>query len=102
MIVSICSQLFITVALSYYLVIHLDFGILGIYIAMIADEYVRGIIALIRWRGRKYLYRVEESERDKSLKQQQHRFSYLFIVNLAHSSFTNDFMQQTTLTRYIS
>jgi putative MATE family efflux protein len=65
MIVSICSQLFITVGLSYYLVIHLDFGILGIYIAMIADEYVRGIIALIRWRGRKYLYRVERAERRK-------------------------------------
>jgi putative MATE family efflux protein len=65
MIVSVCSQLFITVALSYWLGIYLGWGLLGIYVAMITDEYVRGFLALYRWRGRKYLYRVERAERRK-------------------------------------
>ena len=70
MVVSVFSQLFITVVLSYWLGVHLGWGLLGIYVAMISDEYVRGFIALYRWRGRKYLYRVERAER-KNLEAQQ-------------------------------
>ena len=63
MVVSVCSQLLITVVLSYWLGVHLGWGLLGIYVAMITDEYVRGFLAFFRWRGRKYLYKMEREER---------------------------------------
>jgi putative MATE family efflux protein len=42
----------ICVPLAYYLGIHLGFGLLGIWIAFIVDEWFRGIIMYFRWRSR--------------------------------------------------
>ncbi|WP_144266418.1 MATE family efflux transporter [Paenibacillus curdlanolyticus] len=40
----------LSVGLSYMLAVPVGFGLLGIYAGMIADEYVRGISSLFRWR----------------------------------------------------
>jgi putative MATE family efflux protein len=60
---SLFSMWVIATGLSYMLGIHLGWGLVGIYVAMIIDEYVRGLLALRRWRGRKYLRRLEEEQR---------------------------------------
>ncbi|NMO96374.1 MATE family efflux transporter [Paenibacillus lemnae] len=52
---SLVSMWVIATGLSYVLGIHMGWGLVGIYCCMIADEYVRGICALIRWRGQKAL-----------------------------------------------
>ncbi|RIX50278.1 MATE family efflux transporter [Paenibacillus nanensis] len=53
--ISLGSLSIIASGVSYWLGIGLGWGLTGIYIAMILDEYVRGTLALIRWRGRKKL-----------------------------------------------
>lgn len=53
--ISIGSLSIIATGFSYWLGIGLGWGLTGIYVAMILDEYVRGALALIRWRGRKKL-----------------------------------------------
>ena len=40
--------------LTYVLGIHLGYGLIGIWIAFIVDEWTRGIILLARWRSRKW------------------------------------------------
>lgn len=42
----------IAVPLAYWLGIHLGIGLLGIWIAFTVDEWVRGMIMLLRWRSR--------------------------------------------------
>lgn len=42
----------ISVPLAYFLGITLEFGLSGIWIAFIVDEWLRGIIMYIRWRSR--------------------------------------------------
>jgi putative MATE family efflux protein len=42
----------ISVPLAYFLGIHLGFGLPGIWIAFIVDEWFRGIIMYFRWRSR--------------------------------------------------
>ncbi|WP_195576786.1 MATE family efflux transporter [Paenibacillus sp. 1001270B_150601_E10] len=58
---AIFSMWLIATALSYYLGIEWGWGLVGIYVCMIADEYVRGLLALWRWRQRKHLKRAEAS-----------------------------------------
>lgn len=55
MITSLLSMWVIATAASYLLSIHWGLGLLGIYICMITDEYIRGLCALLRWRGQRYL-----------------------------------------------
>lgn len=52
---SVISMSLIASVLSYVIGIQLGWGLIGIYACMIADEYIRGIWVLIRWRGQKYL-----------------------------------------------
>ncbi|WP_138754946.1 MATE family efflux transporter [Paenibacillus sinopodophylli] len=60
---SIFSMWLIATALSYFVGIHLGFGLIGIYACMILDEYVRGILAVLRWRGKKFLNKAESKEK---------------------------------------
>ncbi|WP_078548196.1 MATE family efflux transporter [Litchfieldia alkalitelluris] len=46
----ILSMWGIAVPVSYFLGIHLGFGLVGIWIAFILDEWIRGLIMLWRWR----------------------------------------------------
>ncbi|MFC4775896.1 MATE family efflux transporter [Paenibacillus sp. GCM10023252] len=60
---SLFSMWLVAAGLSYVAGIQLGWGLIGIYCCMIADEYIRGLLALWRWRGRKYLRRAELEER---------------------------------------
>ncbi|MBT2693517.1 MATE family efflux transporter [Bacillus sp. ISL-55] len=53
----------ISVPLSYFLGIHMGFGLSGIWIAFIIDEWFRGIIMYIRWRSRVWEKKVLVEER---------------------------------------
>lgn len=53
---------------SYVLGVTLGWGIVAIYSCMIADEYIRGVLSYVRWRGRKYL-RMKEDEMQKEQEQ---------------------------------
>jgi len=44
---------------SYALGVYAGWGLAGVYCCMIADEYVRGLVVLWRWRGRKYLRKAD-------------------------------------------
>lgn len=54
-VVGMLSLWAISVGCSYFLGIQLHWGLAGIYVAMIADEFIRGAILLPRWMSRKYL-----------------------------------------------
>ncbi|MBT2684271.1 MATE family efflux transporter [Bacillus sp. ISL-37] len=48
----ILSMWGVSVTLSYFLGIHLGMGLVGIWIAFIADEWLRGLLMLWRWKSR--------------------------------------------------
>ncbi|WP_404449230.1 MATE family efflux transporter [Sutcliffiella horikoshii] len=50
--IGILSMWGISVTVSYILGIHFGFGLVGVWIAMILDEWLRGIIMLYRWKSR--------------------------------------------------
>ncbi|WP_438347893.1 MATE family efflux transporter [Paenibacillus sp. FA6] len=50
---SIISMWIVSVGLAYLLGIVLEMGLFGVYIAMIADEYLRGVLVALRWKKRK-------------------------------------------------
>lgn len=54
MLVSIIVIWTFSVPMYYLLGIHLGYGLLGIWVAFIADEWLRGIIIYFRWRSRKW------------------------------------------------
>ncbi|WP_052737955.1 hypothetical protein [Bacillus sp. SA1-12] len=41
-----------SVPLTYFLGIYLGYGLIGIWIAFISDEWVRGLILFLRWKSR--------------------------------------------------
>ncbi|MFK7693975.1 MATE family efflux transporter [Paenibacillus sp. HJGM_3] len=41
----------VCVPLAYYLGVHLDYGLLGVWIAFTVDEWTRGLIMLARWKS---------------------------------------------------
>ncbi|CAG7635277.1 MATE family efflux transporter [Paenibacillus allorhizosphaerae] len=57
MINGLLSMWLIATGLSYLFGIRLEWGLIGIYIGMIIDEYTRGVIVLIRWIKRAQLTR---------------------------------------------
>lgn len=59
---SVFSMWLIATGLAYFVGILLGWGLIGIYACMILDEYIRGILSLIRWRGQKFLRRAERDE----------------------------------------
>lgn len=42
----------VSVPLAYFLGVHLGFGLIGVWIAFTVDEWLRGLIMLLRWRSR--------------------------------------------------
>jgi len=52
LIMAFISMWGISVPLAYFLGIHLDYGLPGIWIAFIVDEWFRGITMYFRWKGR--------------------------------------------------
>nr|WP_144028539.1 MATE family efflux transporter [Paenibacillus ferrarius] len=62
MIISLISMWGVAAGLSYYLGLHSGWGLAGIYVAMICDEYLRGLLVVIRWRQMKYLRRAEANK----------------------------------------
>lgn len=50
---SIISMWIVSVGLAYLFGIVLEMGLFGVYIAMIVDEYLRGVLVALRWRKRK-------------------------------------------------
>ncbi|WIV21517.1 MATE family efflux transporter [Paenibacillus polygoni] len=65
MYISLGSMWIIATGMSYVLGIHLGFGLIGIYSCMIVDEYLRGILSYVRWRGQKYLRKAEAAKQQK-------------------------------------
>lgn len=49
------SMWIVAVGLSYVLGIQSGWGLIGIYAAMIADEYLRGLLVTVRWSSKKVL-----------------------------------------------
>ncbi|MEW9702787.1 MATE family efflux transporter [Paenibacillus sp. SI8] len=62
MVISLISMWGVAAGLSYVLGIRMGWGLAGIYVAMICDEYLRGILVVIRWRRQKYLRRAERNQ----------------------------------------
>jgi putative MATE family efflux protein len=62
--ISVFSMWLVATALAYWVGIELAWGLIGIYGCMILDEYIRGTLALLRWRGKKFLRRAERNETD--------------------------------------
>jgi Na+-driven multidrug efflux pump len=60
MIVAILSMSIIATGCSYWFGTQAGWGLIGIYCCMIADELVRGVLVLQRWRGQKYLLKAEK------------------------------------------
>ncbi|MGL5295757.1 MAG: MATE family efflux transporter [Culicoidibacterales bacterium] len=56
MIVGILGMWLIAVPVAYFAGIYLGFGIVGIYIGMLADEWIRGITLLIIWQRKKWMH----------------------------------------------
>lgn len=48
----VCSMWGVSVPLAYLLGVHLEIGLLGIWIAFAVDEWLRGLIMLLRWKSR--------------------------------------------------
>jgi len=44
----------VSVPLSYLLGVHFGIGLLGVWIAFAIDEWLRGVLMLLRWRSRKW------------------------------------------------
>ncbi|WP_424768669.1 MATE family efflux transporter [Paenibacillus sp. sgz302251] len=59
---SVFSMWLIATGLAYWVGIELGWGLIGIYLCMILDEYIRGVLSLLRWRGRKMLRLAELNE----------------------------------------
>jgi Na+-driven multidrug efflux pump len=51
---SVISMWIICLPLVYLLAIHLGLGLIGVWLALLADEYIRCAINVIRWQSRKW------------------------------------------------
>ncbi|MFS0782916.1 MATE family efflux transporter [Bacillus sp. 1P06AnD] len=61
-VVGILSMWGVSVSLSYFLGIQLGWGLFGVWIAFIADEWLRGILMLRRWRSKVWMDKSFVSE----------------------------------------
>ncbi len=63
--IGVVSMWGVSVALSYLLGIKFGLGLIGIWIAFTADEWLRGLLMLWRWRGRKWQRMSFVSEKEE-------------------------------------
>ncbi|MBS4220749.1 MATE family efflux transporter [Bacillus sp. FJAT-49711] len=56
--IGIASMWGISVAFSWFFGIYLEFGLIGVWIGFIADEWLRGIFMLRRWRSRVWVQKT--------------------------------------------
>jgi putative MATE family efflux protein len=49
------------VPLAYFLGVKMHFGLVGVWIAMMTDEWLRGVLMFWRWKSRKWLKHAERS-----------------------------------------
>jgi Na+-driven multidrug efflux pump len=52
--IGVFSMVAMSLPLGYFLVFVLDMGLPGIWLAIAADEWIRGIIMYFRWKSRKW------------------------------------------------
>jgi putative MATE family efflux protein len=52
--IGLFSMVAMSLPLGYFLVFHLDLGLIGIWLAIAADEWTRAVIMFFRWRSRKW------------------------------------------------
>ncbi len=64
--IAICSEWFLSVPLAWFLCLKLNWGIPGIWIAMMSEEWIRGLIMYRRWTGRKWLKYAHRSREQVS------------------------------------
>jgi putative MATE family efflux protein len=67
MIISIAVIWGFSVPMYYLLGIHFSLGLIGIWLAFIADEWVRGIALWARWKGRKWEKKALVEKSNKSV-----------------------------------
>ncbi len=58
MLVSVIVIWVFSIPLIYILGIHLGYGLLGIWIAFIVDEWVRGLILCLRWKSKAWVHKA--------------------------------------------
>ncbi len=69
--IGVLSMWGVAVPAAYSLGVYFSLGLKGIWIAFICDEWLRGIVMLLRWRGRQwkklhFVKRKEERQHVKS------------------------------------
>ncbi|MEK4228006.1 MATE family efflux transporter [Solibacillus sp. FSL H8-0538] len=52
--IGLISMIGISLSLGYLFVFVLDFGLVGVWLAIACDEWIRAILVLIRWKSRKW------------------------------------------------
>lgn len=50
--IGLFSMVLMSLPLGYFLVFHLDMGLAGLYVAFIADEWIRAILVYFRWKSK--------------------------------------------------
>lgn len=48
------TMVMMSLSLGYFFVFHLDMGLVGVWLAIAADEWARAIIMLLRWKSKKW------------------------------------------------
>ncbi len=67
LIVGLCSMWGLWLPLAWWLGIELGMGLSGIWIAMCADEWLRGLLMYSRWKGRRWIGYAQQSRGHLSL-----------------------------------
>ncbi|GAB2562758.1 MATE family efflux transporter [Gracilibacillus alcaliphilus] len=56
-----------SVPLTYFLGIHMEYGLFGIFAAFIIDEWVRGLVLFFRWRSKKWKGKILIQPKDEKV-----------------------------------
>ena len=59
--IAVCSEWLLSVPLCWFFGIKLHYGLTGIWIAMMSEEWLRGLIMARRWKSRSWLKYAERS-----------------------------------------